>query len=132
MPAYKEKLKDRRWQQKRLRIFNIDNWECQKCGIENNEKLLHVHHLEYISGKMPWEYPDSLLITLCEDCHNKLHLGKFSLYEYEKNLPKLNEVKKMDNGDYYFCAHQTGKYIWMKINPIFMQKYGEGLNDKKR
>ena len=130
MLTYKEKLKDRRWQKKRLRIFAFDNWECQRCHTENDKKLLHVHHTEYIPNKMPWEYPDSLLITLCEDCHKKLHLPEFSLYEPEKNLPKLNEVKRMANGDYYFCANQTGKYIWMKINPLFMQKYGGGLNGK--
>lgn len=29
-----------------------------------------MHHLGYISGADPWQYPDDLLITLCETCHS--------------------------------------------------------------
>lgn len=65
--TYAEKLKDPRWQKKRLEIMNRDNWTCQQChlGIET----LHVHHRYYLPGKDPWEYPDTLLVTLCESCH---------------------------------------------------------------
>ena len=34
---------------------------------------MHVHHLYYESGLMPWEYPDSALITLCPYCHRIEH-----------------------------------------------------------
>lgn len=34
---------------------------------------LHVHHKYYILGRKPWEYPNDALITLCSDCHEKLH-----------------------------------------------------------
>ena len=34
---------------------------------------LHVHHKYYILGRKPWEYPNDCLITLCSDCHEKLH-----------------------------------------------------------
>ncbi len=32
--------------------------------------IMEVHHLDYIDGTMAWEYPDDMLITLCEKCHH--------------------------------------------------------------
>src|SRR5579863_2580409 len=64
---YSEKLKDPRWQKKRLLIFERDNFTCQDCG--STKKPLNVHHLRYVAGKNPWEYNDDDLETLCEECH---------------------------------------------------------------
>lgn len=68
---YEELLKDPRWQRKRLEIMQRDNFTCQKCGC--NDKPLNVHHLYYNKNKKPWEYDNSSLITLCEDCHREKH-----------------------------------------------------------
>lgn len=65
--TYKEKLKDPRWQKKRLEIFKRDGWCCQKCF--DNQSTLHVHHRIYEPDKEPWEYDDDLLVTLCDTCH---------------------------------------------------------------
>ena len=64
---YSEKLKDPRWQKKRLEILERDDWRCQKC-LDGNTTL-HVHHRKYLPNSDPWDYPDHLLITLCENCH---------------------------------------------------------------
>jgi hypothetical protein len=64
---YAEKLKNPRWQKKRLKILERDGWACQKCF--DNESTLVVHHRLYLTRTEPWDYPDELLITLCEDCH---------------------------------------------------------------
>ena len=48
-----------------------DDFTCQICGCK--EKMLHVHHTAYEKGKMIWDYPDEMLITLCEDCHEYEH-----------------------------------------------------------
>jgi hypothetical protein len=66
---YSEKLKDPRWQKKRLEIFSRDNFTCQYCN--NTESTLIVHHLHYYPNTEPWEYCNGQLITLCETCHNK-------------------------------------------------------------
>jgi hypothetical protein len=65
---YSEKLKDPRWQKKRLDILQRDGWFCQKCF--NKEATLHVHHRRYIPGRDPWDYSNHLLVTLCEECHS--------------------------------------------------------------
>ena len=65
--AYSEKLRDPRWQRKRLEILQRDDFSCQSCG--DQESTLNVHHCYYSTGKLPWEYPDPSLVTLCESCH---------------------------------------------------------------
>jgi len=65
--TYSEKLRDPKWQKKRLGILNRDNWTCRVCG--DKENTLHIHHLYYKKGAEPWDYPDDALRTLCGDCH---------------------------------------------------------------
>lgn len=64
--TYSEKLKDPRWQRRRLEIFTRDQWTCLCCG--SKDKPLSVHHLVYRKLE-PWDYPEHLYQTLCEDCH---------------------------------------------------------------
>lgn len=68
--SYIEKLRDPRWQRKRLEILNEDKWTCQECRA--TDKPLHVDHTYYERGKEPWEYENHTLITLCENCHAKI------------------------------------------------------------
>lgn len=98
--TYYEKLKDPRWQKKRLKIMERDDFCCQRCG--ESELTLNVHHLSY--GKNPWDVEDSELITLCEDCHkefteykakiNKLLSLNFRyLHDIHNILQKIEEYK---------------------------------------
>jgi hypothetical protein len=67
MKSYADKLKDPRWQKKRLAVLERDQFRCQFCGNEGKE--LHVHHLRYDYDKEPWELQSAYLLTLCCDCH---------------------------------------------------------------
>ena len=64
---YYEKLKDPRWQRKRLEILARDFFTCLHCG--DTDKQLHVHHLSYLGINNPWEALNEYLITICDDCH---------------------------------------------------------------
>lgn len=68
--TYYEKLKDPRWQKKRLEILERDFFTCQNCCSPVKE--LHVHHFKY--GKNPWDIDNKYLITFCKDCHEKIQL----------------------------------------------------------
>ena len=85
--TYSDKLKSPKWQKKRLKIMDRDNFTCQKCG--DTETQLHVHHKKYIDGKEPWDYEDSLLITLCDNCH-------FIIESCIKALPDKFDISKID------------------------------------
>lgn len=65
--AYSKKLRDPRWQKKRLQVLERDEWHCQLCYA--SEDTLHVHHKWY-SGE-PWEVPAGALFAVCESCHEE-------------------------------------------------------------
>lgn len=65
--TYSEKLRDPRWQKKRLEILQRDNFTCKLCSDNTTE--LHVHHAAYKKGLDPWEYQDEWLHTVCSRCH---------------------------------------------------------------
>lgn len=67
MNTYSEKLKDPRWQKKRLEVMEANKFTCEMCG--STEKTLHVHHVNYRNGAKPWEYELHELRCFCEDCH---------------------------------------------------------------
>jgi len=68
--AYKDDIKNGKWQKLRLQVMNRDSFKCQACFTQDN---LNVHHLYYEAGNKIWEYEPESLVTLCENCHNILH-----------------------------------------------------------
>lgn len=84
MTTYSEKLRDPRWQKKRLEVMQRDGFKCSECC--DKESTLHVHHTRYIKNANPWDYPNCLLTTLCESCHEALHSGVLSGFEYLQHV----------------------------------------------
>lgn len=68
--TYGDKLRDPRWQKRRLEIFQRDEFGCQSCFRTDSE--LQVHHKKYLKRHQPWEHPDDLLVTLCVGCHSEV------------------------------------------------------------
>lgn len=86
--TYAEKLRNPRWQKKRLKIMERDKFKCVECG--SGTTTLNVHHIRYIRGKYPWQYPNKLLVTLCEKCHfNKHHKPLKPNPTPDSNLPAV-------------------------------------------
>ena len=73
--SYEDKLQDSRWKAKRQKILNRDHNRCQWCGKTTNLQVHHKAYHKFPNGMKvePWDYPDRLLITLCDDCHRKCH-----------------------------------------------------------
>ena len=67
--GYSDKLKDKKWKRKRLRILIRDRHTCQMCGYIG--QFVQVHHKKYTGD--PWDAPDEDLITLCKHCHETVH-----------------------------------------------------------
>lgn len=70
--TYSEKLKNPKWQKKRLEILQRDEFKCTLC--KDTETELHVHHEKYT--KNPWDAPNEDLKTLCKDCHKFIEYFK--------------------------------------------------------
>jgi len=101
--TYADKLKDPRWQRKRLEVLQHADFRCQLCGSKDN--TLHVHHAYYEKGRDPWEYPVGAMISLCHDCHARQHKGNDDLEkaraardhfmsEYRKACAALSSLQK--------------------------------------
>jgi 5-methylcytosine-specific restriction endonuclease McrA len=115
---YQRLLLDRRWQRKRLLIFNDAGWKCEKCGNAQDEIPLHAHHRIYVTGRMPWQYDRDDLAALCDHCHAEEHgkrqtdgmlLTLQQQIERAHSLGQWDEMRRLselaqtfiDNGAYY-------------------------------
>lgn len=129
--TYAEKLKDPRWQKKRLEIFQRDNFTCQEC--KSNENMLVVHHKIY-EGKDPWDTCNEGLVTLCNDCHQTEHK-----YKEENEKAFLNSFYKagfmpddlLDLGSYFSFfwgySDKEGQYVLNEIGKL-MRKIKNNKN----
>ncbi len=92
---YSEQLKTKEWLKKRLIILERDKFCCTKSGSKSK---LQVHHKKYIDGRMCWDYPNNLLITVCSDCHQEIHKTtkiKIVKDKFKKKSTKpIKETKK--------------------------------------
>jgi hypothetical protein len=93
--TYAEKLKDPRWQRRRLEILSKNNFTCERCDSTTNS--LHIHHCYYERGLQPWEYPDSALKCLCENCHG-------SRQEMELAIQKALAGMSFEDLDSVWCG----------------------------
>lgn len=81
-PSYKDGRSSERqrhyssskWHRQRDRVAERDNHTCQGCGWNEEEAgTLSGHHIEPLrTTRFDWnDYPDELVVTLCEKCHHK-------------------------------------------------------------
>ena len=71
-------------------ILHRDNYTCQCCGKKNCR--LEVHHIKFRSNGGTDD--EENLITLCEDCHKKIHKGEIVLDRKPKKM-NLKHVTHM-------------------------------------
>ncbi len=90
MSDYSDKLKDPKWQKKRLEVMERAEFTCEECG--DKENTLNVHHGYYKWGNEPWEYANETLKCLCEDCHKKYQVVLSDIKEAISHL-KLGELE---------------------------------------
>ena len=117
---YWEKLKDPRWQRRRLEIMERDNFKCRHCRSDSN--TLNVHHRVYNKGAQPWDYDDHLLITLCESCHESAEKARASVASLmganrimDKDMVCIAEALSSDPDHLTFLGWAVGE-IAMAIN----------------
>lgn len=89
--TYSEKLRDPRWQKRRLEMLEAAHFECQNCGDKKEE--LHVHHKRYIKAHDPWEYEDADLVVLCSSCHEQIESKMAEIHKY---LAQIEGIEGLD------------------------------------
>jgi len=75
-----------------------------------NPVYLQVHHTYYVLTRLPWEYKDEDLITLCIECHNGVHDSE--LIPVYKNELKKTEARLTP------CSRCGGKGILKEYRAI--------------
>ena len=92
--TYDNLLHNDNWKIKRDNILKRDNYTCRYCG--RHDGILQVHHKYYNvypdgTRPKPWDYPDDALITLCDNCHKRVHKNtKIKTYYRKKYLHYYN------------------------------------------
>lgn len=95
---------------------------------------LHVHHKYYILGRLPWDYADEALVTLCDSCHYELHEREY-VEVYEERDGELIGL------DYTSCrrCHGAGYFpeyshvqggVCFKCNGARYESYRGSLNGR--
>lgn len=64
---------DKRWKAHCTEQIALHSGVCSDCLRSSNEVVLQVHHIIYVKGRMPWEYPYDECEVLCRGCHAKEH-----------------------------------------------------------
>lgn len=83
--------------------YNTFRRPLYRLVIGDKYVSLHVHHRLYVLERLPWEYNQEELVTLCQDCHTK---------EHQKTIVPvyLTEMKKELNqsADWEVCVRCGG------------------------
>ena len=122
--AYELLLQDPRWKRKAYYIKKRDENNCVICGGTNN---IQVHHLNYGKSIEPWDVPNEWLVTLCEDCHKKVHQGTLKI-----DYPKVGKFYKNDYGSVGIVCkidRQTSNVILLRQN--IQKEYAPKLDKTK-
>lgn len=64
---------DKRWKAYCAEQIALHSGVCSDCLRSGNEVVLQVHHINYVKGRMPWDYPYDECEVLCRGCHAKEH-----------------------------------------------------------
>ena len=110
-----------------------DDYKCQQCGKSKQGTILNVHHIVY--RRRHGSNDEDNLVTLCEECHKKLHAGTITL---KKSIGKGKKKTLADatQMNYIKCLlmkyYPNAKITWGYITKENRQRLGlpkEHYND---
>lgn len=110
--TYLDKLRDVRWQKRRLEVLERANWMCEECRISlmsGVHGILEVHHVHYMQGKDPWDYPLQLLMSLCPKHHAERQAVEQDILVAVACVMRdktLEELKQMPIYPFVGCLHE--------------------------
>ncbi|HEY1661693.1 MAG TPA: hypothetical protein VGI03_04680 [Verrucomicrobiae bacterium] len=92
--SYSQLLQHPCWQAKRRRVLARSSGRCEECGAKGQS--LDVHHCYYRYGRLPWQYPDGALLSLCHGCHDlrgRVEL-RFRMYMTRLKVGTLEQIRR--------------------------------------
>lgn len=135
---YSQQLDDQRWKWKADNIRKRDEHKCRGCGKSNRQ--LDVHHIRYVEGRQAWDYDESDLVTLCHECHEKVHehqefidsLHGGSLF-YDTGFKGVGIVERFyDNGIWFhICWTEAETYEGVNHGRLYVEAETSFVNMRK-
>lgn len=119
MSEYSEKLKDPRWQRKRLEVFNRDEFKCRVC--HDTSQTLHCHHRYYVPGREPWEYPSVCYLTVCKPCHDGMKVDS-SCDPWEQAMDSVQNMERTSLGFQLLYGYDGDIYELLEAHGIPIPK----------
>lgn len=94
-------------------VSEIDNRILPLTSKENSRLIpadkayhLEVHHKKYILNRLPWDYSNDDLITLCNHCHTEFHKNnKVPVYSEDETINMEYEPCSKCSGTGYISQY---------------------------
>ena len=109
------------WQLIRKKCFERDNYTCTKCGLRNKRGLnksvvLNAHHIKSYKHYPELRLELDNIITLCEDCHYKVH---------REDVGEKRSTSKLKNSQVKIIKQKLSKNISRKT---ISREFGVSVN----
>jgi len=110
-------------------VLHRDNYQCQKCKTKKGK--LHIHHIVFRSNGGT-NLPNNL-ITLCKECHEKLHKGEFKIKGMRSKTRHATEIGivksqlKKQFGDFEECFGYETKFKREQILQLPKKHYNDAV-----
>jgi hypothetical protein len=115
----KEQYLHPKWQKKKLETLEHYNWACELCNEQ--EKMLHIHHINYKENCKIWEYNVGELQVLCEDCHKEVHYTKEKPFDFNNLIRSLYPEQICQYALYEIITH-IPQDILINMSKVIYQK----------
>lgn len=80
-------------------VLQYDGWTCQKCGAtkdEDQELVLHVHHINGVAQQPMLQNDIDNAVTLCKDCHKEVHSQQGCTYWDYRRLKCNSDINDIN------------------------------------
>jgi len=105
-------------QEEWVRLNNMDEVAVPKVSISDKRYHLEIHHKFYIENRLPWNYDDDDLVTLCNWCHKEWHQNNdIELYTDDKlNKIRLDPCKRCDGMGWFEVFKHINNGVCFECN----------------
>ena len=128
-PPWREQLRDVRWKRRRDELLRRSNWTCCECGtpLTEGHMDLQIHHVVYLSCLPAWDYPDELLVVVCDWHHKERQAVEQAIYaEVGRHLATLNIADMRRQPIYAFFAEEST----LDFYPAWQREYLRWARDE--
>lgn len=121
-----EKYDSKRWKEHTTKnIQKRDHYQCKLCG--DSDKILQIHHIVPCKN-IPFDlfFYENNLITLCKQCHDKIHEKYFKKY----NTKEIYNKKVIDSLiKIFYSKENIKKPITLKEIILCIKGLDNKIND---